>query len=458
MTSAESLLKDITNVNNCSIIEIKKETELDGSGVIHIYLKQHSRHAGCCPFCGKRCSGYDRATSNEHTMYSTWRDLDAGGYKVYLHCKLKRIRCPEHGVHTEVVSWAFYKSRFTKAFDMTASLLGIQINRKAASEYLRCDWDTVGRCIGRTRAFIEPDLKRRYQGLKHIGVDETSYRKGHKYITVVVNHDTGEVVWCHEGHSVETFSKFFEELTQEQRQSIESVSGDGARWIDACIEKYIPHATRTIDGFHVVCWCTDALDQVRLEIWRLTQKQVKEQQEVCGKRTAGRPKKNDTDAAKLSDAKAAASNIKGSVFALGKAPEHLTENQKVKLDMIAKTSPVLYRAYKLKELLRCAFKLNDIDEVKTVLKEFFWKATHSRISVFKELAYKIRRHEEKILNTIKTGMSNARVESVNNKIKLFVRKAYGFRNLQNMYDIILLGCSNLTITLPNRGKVPMKIA
>ena len=113
--------------------------------------------------------------------------------------------------------------------------------------------------------------------------------------------------------------------------------------------------------------------------------------------------------------------------------------------------------YKLKEFLRCAFKLNDIDEVKAVLKEFFWKATHSRISVFKELAYKIRRHEEKILNTIKTGLSNARVESVNNKIKLFVRKAYGFRNLQNMYDIIMLGCSKLTGTLPNKGNVPLKL-
>lgn len=125
--------------------------------------------------------------------------------------------------------------------------------------------------------------------------------------------------------------------------------------------------------------------------------------------------------------------------------------------MIAKSSPVLYRSYKLKEFLRCAFKLNDIDEVKAVLKEFFWKATHSRISVFKELAYKIRRHEEKILNTIKTGLSNACVESVNNKIKLFVRKAYGFRNLQNMYDIIMLGCSKLTGTLPNKGNVPLKL-
>ena len=82
----------------------------------------------------------------------------------------------------------------------------------------------------------------------------------------------------------------------------------------------------------------------------------------------------------------------------------------------------------------------------------------SRIKVFKELAYKIRRHEEHILNTIETTLSNARVESINNKIKLFIRKAYGFRNIQNMLDMLLLGCSNILIPLPNRGGTGLKVA
>ena len=96
------------------------------------------------------------------------------------------------------------------------------------------------RCISRARAYIEPDLKKRYAGLVNIGIDETSYRKGHSYVTVVVNHDTNTVVWCAPGHSTEVLSRFFEELTQEQRLNIKCVSGDGAKWIDACIEKYIP--------------------------------------------------------------------------------------------------------------------------------------------------------------------------------------------------------------------------
>ncbi len=96
-------------------------------------------------------------------------------------------------------------------------------------------------------------------------------------------------------------------------------------------------------------------------------------------------------------------------------------------------------------------KSKRISEAKAELKSFFWRATHSRIQVFKELAYKIRRHEKHILNTIGTQLSNARVEAINNKIKLFLRKAYGFRNIQNMLDMILLGCSKIIIPHPNRG-------
>lgn len=96
--------------------------------------------------------------------------------------------------------------------------------------------------------------------------------------------------------------------------------------------------------------------------------------------------------------------------------------------------------------------------VKAELDSFFWRATHSRIEVFKELDHKIRRHEEHILNTIESKLSNARDESINNKIKLFIRKAYGFRNILNMLDMIMLGCSNILIPLPNRGDTRQKLA
>ena len=100
---------------------------------------------------------------------------------------------------------------------------------------MRIDWKTVGNCISRAREFLEPDVTKRLDGLVNIGIDETIYKKGHKYITVVVNHDTNEVV-----------------------------TGDGATWITECVNEFIPDAERCVDNFHVVEWAMEALDEVRL--------------------------------------------------------------------------------------------------------------------------------------------------------------------------------------------------
>ena len=224
-----------------------------------------------------------------------------------------------------------------------------------------------------------------------------------------------------------------------------------------CIEKYIPNAKRCVDVFHVVTWAMEALDKLHKEAWRDAYSSYKDKAKET-KRKKGKPKNSDNASKKLNEAKIKATEIKTSTYTLGKAPENLTKNQAAKLEMIANTDLKLYRGYTLKEQLRLALKLSNTDEAKDELKTFFWKATHSRIKVFKELAYKIRRHEEHILNTIETKLSNARVESINNKIKLFIRKAYGFRNIQNMLYMILLGCSNILIPLPNRGGTGLKVA
>lgn len=110
------------------------------------------------------------------------------------------------------------------------------------------------------------------------------------------------------------------------------------------------------------------------------------------------------------------------------------------LDMIRKTDRKLARAYYLKEELRTLLKMDDEQTAREALRKFFWHATHSRIPAFRELAYKIRRHEDHILNTIRYKMSNARIEATNNKIKLIIRIAYGFHNVENLKSMILLIC------------------
>ena len=450
MISASTLAKIFCDVNHSVVEDINLHQHSDGTKCIIIDLRPYKREQHLCPVCGKRCPGYDHAQPQPRL----WRALDNHGILVYLRYRLPRVFCPEHGVHAASVSWAFPRSQFTKTFDMVVTWMTLQLSKSAVASYMRIKWDTVGRCVHRAHQYLEPDTSKRLDGLVSIGIDETSYRKGHKYITIVVNHETNTVVWAGEGYGKDVLARFMESLTEEQRASIKTVTADGAQWITACVEKYLPNATRCIDSFHVVEWSMDALDKVRREAWRTAQARVRE----LGKNSKGRPKKDDAHAAELAAARKEAKEIKGSTFALGKAPENLTESQQRKLEMIQNHDNRLYRSYLLKEDLRLLLKMTDVEEAEHALHKWVQWARHCRIPEFVELQRKIMRHKDHILNTIQEQVSNARVESMNNKIKLIIRRAYGFRNIQNMIDLVMLGCSNIVVSLPNRPRTAIHAA
>lgn len=445
MVSVNTLCKNILNVKNSVIEGCSFYSDADGVKHIRIKARPNKWHENDCPFCHKRCKHYD----SKCILPRIWRGLDWGGTLVEVECHTHRIECPVHGVLVADVPWAYPCSGFTKDFDLTVGWLATYLPRSTVSEYMRIDWETVGRCVHRTLNDIEPERSRRLDNLVNIGIDETSYKKGHKYITVIVNHDTNTVVWAAQGHGKGVLTQFYRQLTPEQLSSIKVVTGDGAKWITECVNEFTPDCERCVDPFHVVEWAMEALDEVRREVWREAYSEAVQlaQKHPRGK---GRPKADDAEAAIVKAAKAKAEEIKNSAYALGKAPEHLTENQQAKVAMIAENNNRLYRAYRMKETLRLLLKIKDVDEAETELKRWLWWASHSRIKAFKELYQKIKRHKEHILNTIRLGMSNARIEATNNKIKLIVRKAYGFRNIQNMLDMVYLVCSDLKVPLPNR--------
>ena len=132
--------------------------------------------------------------------------------------------------------------------------MAVNCSRIAVAAFMRISWNTVGPIIERVEKDLDINPNARFDNLVRIGVDETSYRKGYKYITTVVNHDTGNVIWVAKGHGKTIFEQFFKLLTPEQRNSIQLVSGDGAKWIDECIKEYCPNANRCVDPFHVIEW------------------------------------------------------------------------------------------------------------------------------------------------------------------------------------------------------------
>ena len=422
----KKLLKSILNVN---FIKIKNIDFDQISSSLHIHVEITKGQRSRCPICGRKCNGYDSSTERR-----SWRALDFGSCTVYILSDVNRIQCPEHGVHTERVPWAYHHSGFTREFEHQAAYLALHLNRTEVSKLMRINWRTVGTILSRTKDRLEPDSSIRFKNLKRIGIDETSYRKGHKYVTVVVDHDTGQVVWVGKGIGKEVLSSFFALLTREQRESIELVSADGARWIQSCIEEWLPNCERCIDGFHVVQWAVDCMDELRKEVWREAKEGKKEQP----KRKRGRPRKGE---------EVKTTNYgKGYKYALGKNPENLTEHQRSCLEEIREFYPKMFRGYQLKEGLRKVFQCSK-ETIEKELKAWLSWACRSKLKPFVELSRKIRRHKEAIIATVKHGLSNARIESTNNKIKVLIRKSYGFRNIQNLIDMIMIVCSNLYLEI-----------
>ena len=393
---------------------------------------------GCrCGRCGRKAPRYDDGRG-----VRLWRCCDLAGTKVYVRCDAFRVDCPECGATVRMVPWAAHGSWFTRAFEETCCWCALSMSKLACQRLMRVSWRTVGAICSRVEARLSEGRPPRTEGLVRMGVDETSYRRGHRYMTVVVNHDTGAVVWCHDGHGRKVFDAFFESLTPGQRASIELVSADGARWVDEAMAEWVPHATRCVDTFHVVQWATDLLDEVRRQAWREAAAKAK----AAPRRGRGRPRRGEA----ANPERRAASAVKGLRYPLLKNPEDLTERQAADLELAAASNPRLYRAYLLKEGLRLALKL-PADQIRDAVEAWRGRAWRSRIPEFVELQRKVKRHMDAIVATATHGLTNARVEAVNNKIKLIVKMAYGFKNLDNLFSMVMLKCSDLRVELPGRA-------
>ena len=197
--------------------------------------------------------------------------------------------------------------------------------------FLHVAWRAAGDIARRVADRLRTAMPSPFDGLTAIGVDGTSHRKGHTYITVVVGHERHRVVRAHDGYGRDVFDLFFQQLTEEQKASIRVVTGDGARWIDSCVAEHCPNAERVLDGFHIVSWMTGALDQVRKRLWN--------------------------DARRAGD-EGATKRMRGAKYAVLKNPGDLTDRQNDALGAIRNTDPKgqLYRAWQLKELLRTLLK------------------------------------------------------------------------------------------------------
>ena len=259
---------------------------------------------------------------------------------------------------------------------------------------------------------------------------------------VVVDHDSGHLLWAAAGRDAKTLRGFFDLLGEQRSALITHVSADGAPWIAKVLTERCSEAIVCADPFHVVRWATEALDEVRKMAWN--DARAKARQEP--KRPRGRPRSDASpDRPALQRAKA----LKASRYALWKNPQNLTERQQVKLAWVAKTDTRLYRAYLLKEGLRTVFQLPHQQAVEALDRWISW-ARRCRIPAFVRLQRSIVRHKDSILAAIEHGLSNGRIESANTKIRLITRIGFGFKSPEALIALAMLSLGGHPPTLPGR--------
>jgi transposase len=385
----------------------------DGDRLV-VAVRPDWRERDRCGVCRRRSPGADQGAGRRR-----WRALDLGTTLAYVEAEAPRVSCRRHGVVVCAVPWARHDSRFTRAFEDQVAWLAVNTSKSAVSELMRIAWRTVGGICERVAAEARQGVDL-LADLKRIGIDEISHRKGQRYLTVVVDHDSGRLVWAAPGRDRKTVEAFLDALGEDRCTQIELVSCDMASWISGPVADRLPDAVRCVDPFHVVQLATDALDEIRREVWN--------------------------DARRAGDV-AAAKDLKGARYALWKNPENLTDRQKLKLADVQKTNQRLYRAYLLKEQLRQIYRV-PAEHAIGLLEHWLGWARRSRLAAFVKLAKTISGQRPGIVAAIENDLSNARVEAINTQIRMLTRRAFGFHSANALIALAMLSLAGLCPPLP----------
>ena len=339
-----------------------------------------------------------------------WRHLDVGGWRCFIEMDVRRLVCPYCGVRTEMVPFARPGARHTRGFEALVVWAASHLDKTRAGELCRVAWETVDAIVARVVA--ESLEESRLSGLRRIGVDERSWRR-RRAMTVVVDHDSGRVVWVGQGARAETLSRFFEEIGPESAAGIEVVTMDMGRAYRKAVEALEPTPAICFDPFHVMVLATRALDTLRRRVAASLRLDPRSQR---GLRWA-----LVTSGAQLSPARLAA------------------------LDSLRADRHVLWRAWVLKEELADLYRLDDPSSASAYLQRWLARASRSRIPAMVLLARTIRNHFEGIVKAVELGLSNSRLEGFNSKIALLNHRGYGYHSPQALTAMIYLTCGPVVL-------------
>lgn len=359
-----------------------------------------------CPECNHLdCEIHD-------TMKKSWRHLDFFEHQTYIHGRIPRICCPECGVKQVQVPWARKGSGFTMLMEALIVFFAQTMQIAHISEKLKITDKRIWRVVSHyvSKALSEID----YSGISAIGMDETSRRKGHNYITVFADIDTGRVVHICPGKDASTLKSFSE--------SLESHNSSPDRVINFCcdmspafirgISDYFPLSSITFDKFHVSKMVNEAVDEVR-RIEQIVNRVLKNTRYIWLKN-----------------------------------PSSLTKKQSKDLGTLKKMNLKTARAYNLKLSFQLFWTMEDKMSANAYFKRWYFWATHSRLPAMSKVAKTLKSHWDGIISYFDSRYTNGLLEGLNSMIQTIKANARGYRNDENFMTMIYLRLGNLKFNLP----------
>ncbi len=378
------------NLPSVKFIDAKTETN-----VTEIKLARLPEVGFVCSSCGQRTFWSWDATEVR------LRDLSIFDIKAYLVLHKHRVNCPCCGVKVEKLDFADYYSRCTSRFEELVARLCRITSIKQVAELLELDWKTV-KDIDKQyleKEFAIPD----YNNLRLLAIDEISSHKGHNYFTIMMNLEKTRVIWVGKGRAKETLDRFFKELGPEKAKKIKAIATDMWNPYIASITEHAPLAKIVFDKFHVIKDYSQVIDKVRNIEYK---KAIQRDKEV----------------------------IKGAKYLLLRNTEKLEKDQRQQLKALLKLNEKINLVYILKDDLKRLWDYHYPKRAEDFLNSWIEKARASNIKPLSQFAKTLDRYRYGLINHCSYPIDTAKLEGMNNKIKVIKRIAYGFHD--NDYFIL----------------------
>ena len=373
---------------------------------LHFGVKPY-KNGSQCPHCGHQ------GQILQILGQRVWRDIVICGIPVFFHYSPKEIRCRTHGRVVEDIPWAASHSRVTYRLELSILSLVQKMTQKATSDLLKIPSSTISDMIHRI-------IKREREGhkirdLQVIGVDEISYTKGKKYVTLVYDLIKCKVVWVGKGKAKETIDCFFTtQLSAYQRDKVRLACCDLSKAYVSSIKEHCKNVCLVLDKFHIIQSLNEAVNEVRKESWREASQEDKK-------------------------------TFRGLRWLLSYSQISRTKSQTRKLNLLEKSNNRIFRAWLLKDNFEYFWDYVSLGHAVNFLDARITRVLRSRIQPMKDFALMLRRHKENILSFIKNPITNAKAEGINRLLKMLKNRSSGFKSLGCFIDMIYLNVGDLDI-------------